>query len=32
MASSMNVKRILDFSSGILKQLLNVLAMAASMG
>jgi len=31
MASSMKVKRILDLSSGILKQLLNVLAMAANM-
>src|SRR3569832_1843647 len=32
MASSMKVNRILDLSSGILKQLLKVLAMAASMG
>jgi len=30
-ASSMKVNSILDLSSGILKQLLNVLAMAASM-
>jgi hypothetical protein len=31
MPSNMKVKRIRDLSSGILKQLLNVLAMAASM-
>src|SRR5439155_6606865 len=31
MASTVSVNRIRDFSSGILKQLLKVLAMAASM-
>jgi hypothetical protein len=31
MASNMKVNRILDFSSGILKQLLKVLVMAANM-
>src|SRR6266481_1243070 len=31
MASSMKVNKILDLSSGILKQLLKVLAMAANM-